>query len=244
MLLSTMERVTVFFHTCYCTKQEMTISCCLEINRNDFKNVTESLNLKVESILKEFKAQFEKIDYSYSEEILLVGLGSNIFTINDLIKEYFPNVAIKEIYSNKKAVEGLIAYLKKLNSNDDIDVLLLDVIEFDLILEGANLFDVDYEEENSSKTLRLTEKIDKLEVLWKDTTIPTIKRTNFGIVSDQQISIWIVYGKHREKVLTYDLKNLKDKTIYEIKIDVDSNGFINGSIKEENSQSVIWEFKL
>lgn len=243
ILLATMEKVTVFFHNCYCTKREMTLSCCLEISRNDFKNVTKSLNLKVENILKEFKSQI-KNNSSYSKEILLAGLGSDIFTINELIKEYFSNIPIRKINTNKKVVEGLVAHLKSLVGKYGTDVLLLNVTEFNLILEGENLFDVDGGEEKSSKTLRLTEKVDRLEILCKNTTIFTGKSTYFGIINDQQISIWVACGKHRERVLTYDLKNIKEKTIYEIRIDVNARGLISGIIKENNKQSIIWEFTL
>lgn len=238
ILLSTEEKATVFLTDCYCTERETTIFCSVEIGRNDFRRATDYLNVKVENILTTFKEEISA--YASPSEIIIGGAGNKIFTVNEIIEKYFHQIPILNSYSEKKVIEGLTRYSGKLLGLEYArNMLLLDVIGYDIILECEKLFSV-----YNVDTSKWEKEILQFRLAERDYTIPTQKNILIRINCNQQIAILIACGQHEDRVLTYNFKNISKESIFKVKIDISSNRSIYGVIKDFENQNVVWEFML
>lgn len=250
--LSSMERSMIIFPKCYHTKYEEEISCSIEVSRDDFRRTTFFLNDKINTILEDFIKQIEQNGYEYPQKVMLSGLGCNIFTVNEIIKKCFPDIPIIESYSDKKIAEGLSIYSGKLQGINKLNVLLVDVFGYDIILSGELFFvnsRINYAGDtgflaNHMPSFGEDEKTSQLAIVFKDQTIPTKVYRRFGITCDQHISLIVVSGKHQDEVRTYDIKNTKDKTVYEIIIDINWKGNVIGWIRNIDKKNIMWKFTL
>lgn len=250
ILLSTMEKVSVVFTECYCEKYDDIMMCCIEISRNDFREITNSLNVKIAKILYEFKEQIDLNDYPQPEVVMLGGLGSKIFTINEIIKKCFSIIKIIDSYSEKRTAEGLAIYSRKLQRYCKHDLLLLDVFGYDIILKGELLYastpeySINNNTINKIPTFAENEKVSELKIITKSTTIPTRKYAYFGITYNQRVSIFVSSMNQKDKVFTYDIVCIYRRTIYEIEIDIDAYGCLKIIMKDVLSQKVVCEYIL
>ena len=127
-------------------KLEETTCCSIEINRSKFREITSFLNDKVTRILLQIKECVKKFKYDhphYADIIILDGFGSKVFTIKDSIRECFPSIPIVDTHSDKKLINGLTIYLKKIRGKSENVVLLLDVLGYDIEVRGKELFDIE-----------------------------------------------------------------------------------------------------
>lgn len=250
ILLSTMEKVTIIFTECYCEKYDDTVACNIEICRKDFREITDSLNVKVEEILNNFKEQIKLNNYHQPEAVMLGGLGSKIFTVNEIIRNCFSDVKIIDLYTEKKAAEGLAIYSGILQGFGGHDMILLDVFGYDIVLKGE-LFYADSPKYisgcnriNAIPHFNEKEIISELKIITKPTTIPSKKYAYFGITCKQKISLSIMSRLQRDTVFTYELPCNNGMTIYEIKTLIDVYGGIMIKIKDILSNKVVCEYTL
>lgn len=254
ILLSALEKTMVVFTECYHIGHEQTITCYIEICRNDFRDATDLLNNKIENILRDFKEQIERDEYNQPIRVMLGGLGSKIFTVMELIKKYFANIPITDIYSDKKSVEGMALYLGKIQGVYNRDILLMDVLGYDIILKGifyaGNTDPHRYIKNPLSSSInrmplfKEDEIKTELKIAFKEFLIPFKLCTYIGVTCNQEVAVLVETGKHREKILTYSLRNIIENTIFKIEIDVDVCGGVNGIIKDVYKQNIIWKFTL
>lgn len=147
-----------------------------------------------------------------------------------------------------------MVYLGKIQGLNIPDMLLLDVLGYDIILKGTFYADytslercIESPKINSINHMPLFKENEiktELKVAFKEFTIPFRVCTYLGVTCDQEVTVLVETGKHREKVLTYTLKNINENTIYEVEIDVDMCGCVNGIVKNVNKQNIIWKFTL
>lgn len=248
ILLSTKEKVTVTFTECYCEEYDETVTCYIEMCRNDFREITNSLNVKVEKILNSFKEQIELNNYYQPEAVMLGGLGSKIFTINEVIRNCFSNVKIIDLYAKKRTAEGLTIYSGIIQGFGGHDMILLDVFGYDIVLKGELLYAdspkyiIGSDRINAIPHFTEKEIISELKIITKSTTIPTMKYAYFGITHNQKISLSIISRRQQNIVFTYEMLCNNGMAIYKIKTLIDVYGCLLVEIIDIFSNKVVYEY--
>lgn len=249
--LSTKEKATIIIPELYCANSEINATCCIEITREDFRKITGFLNKKVENLLNEFKKQVEEYPYLNSIEITLSGYGSKIFTIKEIISKCFPGIPVIDLYSDKKVVGGLMRYSEKIQGLPmGKDILLLDVLGYDILLVGEELFfnNKNYDKNGikiSSRPLFVQEEYTtEFYIIHKDVSIPTKKHMFFGIKKIQKISVIAKCGKHSDEVALFVLNNYDKESVYKIMLDCDAHGKVLGEIESMENNEVIIKFSF
>lgn len=107
----------------------------LSVNRQDFRNMTESLNNRIECLLNDAEKFCRNSRHRRPRYILLGGLGSKIFTIAELLVKKFPNAEVIDTYCENAVITGLCKYAGVLDTRiSKSDLLLLDCMYY-----GINL---------------------------------------------------------------------------------------------------------
>ena len=129
-------------------------------------------------------------------------------------------------------------------------MILLDILGCNIVIMGEEFFCSNRwgsEEEDAVNTIPVfdeAEKTSELTVVYSNDSIPTKRIAYFGTAYNQQISVMMICGEHKDKVLTYSLENVNQKKVFKIMIEIDISRNIHGFIKDIKNNSVIWEFAL
>ena len=200
------------------------INVDLELKRSEFEKMSAHLvdrtRKPIEDALKEAKLKPEDLD-----EVLLVGGSTRIPAVQQMVQKTLnkvPNRSINpdEVVALGAAIQGGVL------AGDIDDVLLLDVTPLTLGIE--------------------TEGSIVAPLIKRNTTIPVSKSQIFSTASDNQdqVSVVICQGErkfvHDNKVLgTFVLSGIEPAPRgipqIEIKIDIDVNGIINVSAKDQKT---------
>lgn len=130
------------------------------------------------------------------------------------------------------------------------DILLLDVLGYDILLVGEELFfnNKNYDKNGikiSSRPLFVQEEYTtEFYIIHKDVSIPTKKHMFFGIKKIQKISVIAKCGKHSDEVALFVLNNYDKESVYKIMLDCDAHGKVLGKIKSMENNEVIIKFSF
>lgn len=194
----------------------------MSLTRSKFEQLTNHLIQKTLNPC-EIALKDAKINKSDVNEILMVGGSTRIQAVQESVKKFFGKDLNQSVNPDQIVAMGAAVQAGVL-SNDIKDILLLDVTSLSLGIETIGGV--------------------MTALISKNTTIPTKKIQTFSTAEDNQntVSIHVLQGergmaKDNQTLGSFDLNDIpsapRGTPKIEVSFDIDSNGIINVSAKNE-----------
>ena len=235
IILNDREETTLYINNFYNNKDIIQ-----RISRNNFEILCEYLfqkiNESLNNALRDAKLKNEEI-----KEIVFVGGSTRIPRIKYILTDYFINAKINESINPDEIVAYGATLMAKniLLKKDSLSYFnFMDIVPFSL---GINI-------KNNSLNLDIQKEGDLMDVIIKrGSLIPIQNVKEYFIIYDNQISIKIYEGekkyvKYNHLLKEINLNGLSENPKKEVKIkvifEIDVNGIITITIKEENKKDI------
>ena len=218
----------------------------LIIDKQQFKNIVSTLDLKIFNILNDISRQYK------ITTILLCGQGSKLFTIEEVIKYLFPGISVIDLFAENAVIRGLSKSTGVLDGKIK-DILLLDTIKEIVAIkclmpikkEIVVLNKVEHRLETQvHEGILSTKKNDNLlfsNLVDSNTIIPLKNRNQFKIINNTELKhSWIEFYEFEKSLNEYSylgrhpLFDLAQKRNLYLTIDIDANSTITIHIESDD----------